>query len=270
VSHSSQEECDKDEEDVQGVIMVGQPGVLPLFSSDGLYFNGPFSLGPIPNPDISLVRVLAGSGGEEEWVTTQIQVGHVEGNNVIDKLDLMVEEARDTVSLIHPTSVQNRKPLSRIHFPNLVGPKCLRLLEVVNSVGACSTRKKNGMEEGRQKVISEIEQREAEDEVEGERDNIGEANLMSYQILTETVPEFPNSGLIHILGDEDLADVDGYISNRQGPVAKRLEAEEILEIQTDMGLNFVEDKEKILNNLVELEDMDKEKMVTREEANGFQ
>jgi hypothetical protein len=72
------------------------------------------------------------------------------------------------------------------------------------------------------------------------------------------------------LGDEDLADVDGYISNRQGPVAKRLEAEEILEIQTDMGLNFVEDKEKILNNLVELEDMDKEKMVTREEANGFQ
>jgi hypothetical protein len=126
------------------------------------------------------------------------------------------------------------------------------------------------MEEGRQKVISEIEQREAEDEVEGERDNIGEANLMSYQILTETVPEFPNSGLIHILGDEDLADVDGYISNRQGPVAKRLEAEEILEIQTDMGLNFVEDKEKILNNLVELEDMDKEKMVTREEANGFQ
>jgi hypothetical protein len=44
------------------------------------------------------------------------------------------------------------------------------------------------MEEGRQKVISKIEQREAEDEVEGERDNIGEANLMSYQILTETVP----------------------------------------------------------------------------------
>jgi hypothetical protein len=72
------------------------------------------------------------------------------------------------------------------------------------------------------------------------------------------------------LGDEDLADVDGYISNRQGLVAKRLEAEEILEIQTDMGLNFVEDKEKILNNLVELEDMDKENMVTREEANGFQ
>ncbi|MCI35429.1 hypothetical protein A2U01_0056650, partial [Trifolium medium] len=46
------------------------------------------------------------------------------------------------------SSVRQRKPLSRLPFPNMMGPKCLRLVEVVNSVDASRRRKKSDREEG--------------------------------------------------------------------------------------------------------------------------
>ncbi|WJX67034.1 hypothetical protein P8452_51533 [Trifolium repens] len=304
VSHSSQVGGDKDKEGVQGVNMVGQPGVSLFVPVDGLLTNGPSYMGPTPNPDSSLVRVPVGSGDVEERVLVQVPVGQAEGKLVIDKFDSMVKEARgktqrnqplnftladsnlsssspssltqpDMASSIRPSSVRNRKPLSRIPFPNLVGHKCLRLLEVVNRVGACSMRKRNGIEEGRQKATSEGEQREDSVDFEEERDNSSVANLLPHQFSPENVPEaevseVPNSGVNHIFGDDDLVDVDGFTLNRQGPRAKRLEAEEILEIQNALGLNFVEDKETVLNQLVDLEDRDREKMIVREEVNGSQ
>jgi hypothetical protein len=80
----------------------------------------------------------------------------------------------------------------------------------------------------------------------------------------------PNSGINYILGEEALEDVDGFVLNRNGSEAKRSEAEVILEIQTDLGLNFVEGKEATVERLIELEDRDRAKMVVNEEVLGFQ
>ncbi|MCI52730.1 hypothetical protein A2U01_0073976, partial [Trifolium medium] len=45
----------------------------------------------------------------------------------------------------------------------------------------------------------------------------------------------PQSGLNFLMGEEDLEDVEAYVTRREDPQAKLLEAEQIIQIQTDMG-----------------------------------
>ncbi|WJX79987.1 hypothetical protein P8452_63042 [Trifolium repens] len=61
-------------------------------------------------------------------------------------------------------SVRHHKPLSRLPFPSLVGPKCLRLVEMVNNVAGSSRRKKNGS----RMECSDSSQQNDEASVEGE------------------------------------------------------------------------------------------------------
>jgi hypothetical protein len=150
---------------------------------------------------------------------------------------------------------------------------------MVNNVAGSSRRKKNGS----RMECSDSSQQNDEASVEGEFVGSQEARSENSLAIAETVvaPDsvvpnsapavvIPNSGINYILGEEALEDVDGFVLNRNGSEAKRSEAEVILEIQTDLGLNFVEGKEATVERLIELEDRDRAKMVVNEEVLGFQ
>jgi C4-type Zn-finger protein len=72
------------------------------------------------------------------------------------------------------------------------------------------------------------------------------------------------------LGYEALENVEDFVTNRNDSEAKRQEATLILEIQDDMGLNFVEGKEALVEHLVELEERDREKLARFEKSQGLQ
>jgi hypothetical protein len=157
------------------------------------------------------------------------------------------------------------------------------LEEMVNSVAGNCRRKKSGQLKGSRMESSDSSQENGEASVEGEfvvsqevRAEISPVNAeiaaVPDDVIPISVPEavVPNSGINFILGDEALEDVDGFVLNSNGPEAKRSEAEVILEIQTDLGLNFREEKEATMVRLMELEVRDRAKMAVDEEVHGFQ
>jgi hypothetical protein len=147
-------------------------------------------------------------------------------------------------------------------------------VEVVNSVGASCRRKKIAREEGR--IQDTQQQSQADHSVrEGEEDEICSENRADSQqnLIDDIALQRENrgiSGVNLIMGNDSLEDVGGFIQNRKGTEAKRLEAEEILEIQEALGLTHTEGKEMTVKKLEELEDRDREKMARDEEGHGFQ
>jgi hypothetical protein len=147
-------------------------------------------------------------------------------------------------------------------------------VEVVNSVGASCRRKKCVREEGRNQ---DSQQQSQADHIvrEGEEDDFCSESraepqknlLVDFELQKEIGG---NSGVNFIMGNESLEDVEGFILNRSGTEAKRLEAEEILEIQEALGLTHTEGKEILMKKMEELEDRDREKMDRDEEGHGFQ
>jgi hypothetical protein len=265
--------------------------------------NGPFPLGSGLRAEVVLERIDVGPVMVEDRVDPVCQVEHGEGISVIEKLDGLVEVAREKQRVHHSNSFtqeesnlsassnysqsqslvekngcqkssRTRKPMSRLPFPSLVGPKCLRLVEVVNSVGASCRRKKIAREEGR--IQDTQQQSQADHSVrEGEEDEICSENRADSQqnLIDDIALQRENrgiSGVNLIMGNDSLEDVGGFIQNRKGTEAKRLEAEEILEIQEALGLTHTEGKEMTVKKLEELEDRDREKMARDEEGHGFQ
>jgi hypothetical protein len=254
--------------------------------------NGPNVLSPIIQP------VCFSEQGREDQIEEVERVIQVEGNSVIDKVDLLLEAARGKKNMANlghnftledsnlssssnsiPNSLKQsrqRKPLSRLPFPGMVGPKCLRLVEIVNSVGATSRRKKNSKEDRGSDTQksgdrSEGEETESVPEVaEVETLSNPDGNSIDCVLNTAPVGNMSSSGINLLLGDETLEEVEVFVANRQGPEAKRQEAELILEIQADMGLNFVEEKEGLVEHLVELEERYREKLARTEERQGYQ
>ncbi|WJX34252.1 hypothetical protein P8452_22381 [Trifolium repens] len=285
---------------VQGVDLVGQSSVLALFSKGEGEKIGPVSLGPDLQTDC--LEKWVEIGLDSEQVGLQAQVELEEGISVIDKLDKLVVEAKgknntclfqnftqEASSLSSPTTsvslvdvkkqkrhdcVRSRKPMSRLPFPTLVGPKCLRLAEIVNNVGASNRRKKNEREGDSKKTFPGSLQQSDEDSLEGGTDEGQEVSISSQQNVSTAIGVqevvAPISGVNFLLGDEALEDVDEYVVKRKAPEAKILEAEEIFEIQEALGLNFVEGKDVTVTRLVDLEDRDREKMGRIEEVQGFQ
>jgi hypothetical protein len=279
---------------VQRVDLVGQAGDVSTSSTGVSNVKWPAALGPILQPVSSLERV-----NEEDAVrvTPTDQVAQVGGNLVIDKLDLLVAEASgkkhvtleknftqedsnlsssssSQSNMVKQISLRHRKPLSRLPFPGVVGPKCLRLVEIVNSVGVNSRRKKSGRGDASSNESKGTTQ-QSEDFRAVEETGIV---LEEYRDLIPTPCDtnnaqdvnVPISGINYLIGEDDLEDVEGFVTNRIALVAKRLEAEQILEIQTDLGLNFCEGKEVLLDQLVELEDRDRVKLGRLEETQGLQ
>jgi hypothetical protein len=137
--------------------------------------TGPSLLGQTDGCEADLGRLVEDSGGAGNpacLVDPGFSNGHVEvplTDNVISKLDVLVRKAKGAIlernvqefsqetsnlSSSSSSSVRgdnpnnqnkskrHKNPLSRLPFPHLVGPKCLRLMEVVNSVSGSCRRKK--------------------------------------------------------------------------------------------------------------------------------
>jgi hypothetical protein len=242
---------------------VGQADDTSLPLSCGRLDVGPVLLGPTQTNDYE-ERAGVGSGQEDP----SGQVFLVKDRSVINKLDLLVTAARDKFAhsfpmedsnlsssassqpdggnLMHKASSSHRKNLSRLPFPNMVGPKCLRLMEVVNSVGA-SCRRRKISREARSKSGS------VNDDQLGNIDETEEATEVQQQPPT-------NSGLNFILGENSVEDVEGFLANQKDPNVKKSEAAQLLEIQSELGINFVESKEQSEARLVEMEVRDGEKL----------
>ncbi|KAK2356805.1 hypothetical protein QL285_094129 [Trifolium repens] len=150
--------------------------------------------------------------------------------------------------LLGPTQTNDYEELhvGDARFPNMVGPKCLRLMEVVNSVGA-SCRRRKISREARSKSGS------VNDDQLGNIDETEEATEVQQQPPT-------NSGLNFILGENSVEDVEGFLANQKDPNVKKSEAAQLLEIQSELGINFVESKEQSEARLVEMEVRDGEKL----------
>jgi hypothetical protein len=72
------------------------------------------------------------------------------------------------------------------------------------------------------------------------------------------------SGMNMILGEEDLEDVEGYVTRRQEVPVQIAEAEHIIQIQTDLGLNFATSDTTMVPRLMGLEDRDRKEVEDQE------
>jgi hypothetical protein len=82
--------------------------------------------------------------------------------------------------------------------------------------------------------------------------------------------ESGRSGVNYIMGEDDLEDVDGFIRNKEDPVAKSSEAELIVQIQSELGVIIVDDVQNLVENLMMLEDRDREELNKHLETNCSQ
>jgi hypothetical protein len=231
-------------------------------------------------------------------IPSPIHVDQVKGKSVITKLNDMVKDTLEKEKVQesnldeftqvdselsspsamlsdrekdHPKVIKSKrqkKPTTRLPFPHLVGPKCLRLVEVVNSVSANCRRKKNDQEE-ETKASKQMDEVTGDGMAETPEVNSDQRNSMMGNTTPPLVVGF-QSGVDAILGDDCLEDVDGYAHNRKDPGAQLLEAEQILEIQSDLGLDFHEKKEATVTRLVELEERDRVKLLRSQENHGSQ
>jgi hypothetical protein len=160
-----------------------------------------------------------------------------------------------SVSSIHKKGNRNKKqlpPRPQSHLSG--GPKCIRFAEAVINAGATSKRRFAPTEKGVAERSLEVEPVEVTGRIEGEGVFV-EPGL---------------SGMKVVMGEEDLEDVEGYVRNREDPIAKVSEAELILQIQSDLGLNFVEGVNATVENLKKLEDRDRVDLQNYLESNGSQ
>jgi hypothetical protein len=226
------------------------------------------------------------------------KVGPDPGVQIIENLDVMIIEARDKGNFVVNQEYQQensnlssssssqpcldqsmnrkggriKKPLSRLPFPQIGGPRCLRFADAINN-GGLKTRRKVGLsvEGGAPSLTSEecsLEVGEAEAteaaggvdvEAQAQNGETGSINLVPIQ-----------SGLNILLNEADLEDVDGFVNNRKESIAKLSEAEQIFQIQSELGLNFVEGEQQSVVRLMELEERDRKELNNHVEAQGFQ
>jgi hypothetical protein len=188
---------------------------------------------------------------------------------LLDNSNLSSSSSSSVRDVSVPTSKHSnrqKKPLSRLPFPQMLGPKCLRLVEVVNSVSGSSRRKKNAKgEEVHTQMLSE------EQSVYGNGDDraVGVLRSQTEDEVVNAVKggEVPPSG-VNIMLEDDLGEGGEDVMNCQSDLITKLsEAEHILD---SLGLRFQEVKEKTLGRLVELEDRDRSKLEASKENQGFQ
>jgi predicted sugar kinase len=89
-------------------------------------------------------------------------------------------------------------------------------------------------------------------------------------INLEVVLPLPGSGINHVL-DLDGASAQDSTSDRGGVAAAREEEAKILiDIQHEVGFTFENGEEEIQSKLIELEKIDYEKKIVREQKRGYQ
>ncbi|KAK2424052.1 hypothetical protein QL285_034450 [Trifolium repens] len=174
-------------------------------------------------------------------------------------------QGRD-VSIVNNPKRQ-KKPLSRLPFSQLVGPKCLRLMEVVNSVSGSYRKKRNTVGVGETSMDSiEDENQEPESSIRV----VNQSDLLprSGDGKEHTQERINQSGVDLIIGE--VFGEDELMHDRNVPGSIRLEAEQILEILEVLGMKFNERKNATVERLIELEERDRAELENCQENQGLQ
>jgi hypothetical protein len=78
------------------------------------------------------------------------------------------------------------------------------------------------------------------------------------------------SGVNVIMCGEDADDIEGFNLRRELPNAKVSEAELIVQIQAELGLNFIDGVQNPVENVMMLEDRDRDELNNNVETNRSQ
>jgi hypothetical protein len=167
-------------------------------------------------------------------------------------------------------------------FPSLLGPKCLRFAEVIgNNKRRTSETASLSLESQIQSTSSVVVRSKMGEKTDVLVDKGGEAVIEEVQ--QQQVPEMElmvclpfgnsqraDSGIQHLLNEESLKNVDGFIETRESPRLIELEANKLLEDQQVLGVNFNLEKEVPVEKMVKMEARDKSKLQLNQESNGVQ
>jgi hypothetical protein len=166
-----------------------------------------------------------------------------------------------------PPNSKRSKGKKPPHRPPLLpagGPKCLRFMEAVSMAGP-ATKKKGKAPEGVDAPSPKIVENHSELENQLEGLGAGEAAAQP-GINNNSLP----SGVNVIMCGEDADDIEGFNLRRELPNAKVSEAELIVQIQAELGLNFIDGVQNPVENVMMLEDRDRDELNNNVETNRSQ
>jgi hypothetical protein len=176
------------------------------------------------------------------------------------------------------SSIQNKssKEQSKRHrraqnpFPSLLGPKCFRLAEIINH-GGLSLNRRKGAESG---ASSRRSNEELGPVNSGELvvvDSIQNMEGVELEVVLPCQNNFAStSGVQHLLGEDSLGDLDGFIAERDNPLVQELEAEKLLTEQKGLGMHFNQRDDPPVPKMVDLEVRDRIEVTADQESNGLQ
>jgi hypothetical protein len=188
-----------------------------------------------------------------------------------------------------PKASKLRKAPMRLPFPAMVGPKCLRLVEAINDGSVGLRRRRSQTKEGTAEVDSMCSASTSEEEVsqQGEEELVGGdvTELVTTEmvvtgqrqqefelevVLPIEIPIAGQSGVHVLLNEDNLQDVQGFLHSREDPGGKIKEAEQLIEIQQELGVIFDTNKQASVDLLLKMEDRDRNELVQWQESNGCQ
>ncbi|MCH86280.1 DUF4283 domain protein [Trifolium medium] len=180
-------------------------------------------------------------------------------------------------------SIRHRKTIMRLPFPSMAGHKCLRLVEAISGASRPIRRRKTVAEDDPTRLdvssISETGDKCGQHSLEGgsmHSSSTSEGATQSIPGIDLTVvlhsrnPPVSHSGVQLLLGEHSLQDVDGFLTSRDDPVCKTLEAEALITVQQDLGILFNSADEIPTDRLINLEDRDRNELAKWQESNGPQ
>jgi hypothetical protein len=204
---------------------------------------------------------------------------------VFSSLSENTSPSQRVVEGIHPKLQPVKKHGNRIKLPLGSGPKCLQFVEAVKEVGGGGRRRriKGGGEGGRSRSVPAKQRRSVaigvvnvvdesgqtsssngiESTVERNFDLEGlnlEVVLPGPVVANSFDPVSQDSGAVSVVPESPLCSVDN-----NGQLIK--EAKIILGIEKQVGFSFPINEEVIINNLVEEEIKDQDKMKVKEQLN---
>jgi hypothetical protein len=298
VHHVDDQVLDVDITSSLGVVPAGNVEVGPLgvsSSQEELGLGEP-NMATCPSPD-------SGPG-------CFVNEGHIGNLPIIEHLDTLITKSRGkqavTVSSDLSSETQqhfeeketrgpkapisksskNRKNSSRLPFPSMAGPKCMRLVGMINGSGLPPVRRRKGGGEGRTTSDSSLNSEEHQlapgageqpatvevEAVDDERVAIGSdaPGIVLEVVLPAPTPISGQSGVQLVMGDHSLHDVEGFLASRGDPGGALLEAENLIQLQQDLGVSFNPNEQVPIDRLLQMEDRDRKDLAKWQESNGPQ
>jgi hypothetical protein len=222
---------------------------------------------------------------------------------MIDQLDQLITETRDkagvvSTSILSEGSIIPSTDLFQSHqkhtkvcrvpttMPPLFGPKCLRFAGVINNSAPIRRSRKltaSTASSFESHIISseDVSSKASLEvtscfEVGGGNQESGIVQHSNPQGLELSVclpfpANFePESGVRHLLNEDTIKDVDGFVAARESPLIMEAEANQLLMNQKGLGFNFVQSEVVPVDRMVNMEIRDREKLSLDQESNGIQ